>query len=176
MMRKIKLYIAISLDGKIAKPNGDVGWLDVVPNPDKNDYGYGEFFESIDTTLMGRKTFKQVESFEGPFPYQGLKNFVFTKHPEEHTSEEVEFVSGDIVSFVNELKSNPGKDIWLIGGGQINALLLNHQLIDEMQIFVMPVVLGAGIPLFHSLASEMPLNLVETKPYSSGVVLLKYVS
>ncbi len=175
-MRKIKLYIAISLDGKIAKPNGDVGWLDEVPNPDKTDYGYGEFIESIDTTLMGRKTFKQVEAFEGPFPYKGLKNYVFTEHPEKYASENVEFVSGDIVSFVSELKTEQGKDIWLIGGGQINALVLNHQLIDEMQIFVMPIVLGAGIPLFHSLAKETPLNLVETKSYSSGVVLLKYVS
>ena len=72
------------------------------------------------------------------------------------------------------VKSPDGKDIWLIGGGQINSNLLNHQLIDEMQIFVMPVVLGAGIPLFHSLATETTQNLVETKSYSSGVVLLKY--
>jgi len=175
-MRKIKLYIAISLDGKIAKPNGDVSWLDEVLNPDKADYGYEEFIDSIDATLMGRKTFIQVEAFEGPFPYRDLKNYVFTKHPEKYASENIEFVSEEIISFIQDLKSKPGKDIWLIGGGQINALLLNHQLIDEMLIFVMPIVLGAGIPLFHSLASEKALNLVEIKSYSSGVVLMKYES
>lgn len=174
-MRKIKLYIAISLDGKIAKPNGDVSWLDGVPNPDKTDYGYGKFLDSIDTTIMGNKTFKQVRQFEGEFPYRGLNNYIFTRNPETEATEDVEFISGNIPEFIESLKAINGKDIWLIGGGQINALLLNHQLIDEMQIFVMPVVLGAGIPIFHSIASDTPLRLIETLAYSSGVQMLKYV-
>ena len=174
-MRKIILYIAMSLDGKIAKPNGDVSWLEEIPVPDNEDYGYGALIERIDTTLMGNKTFKQIQQFEGEFPYKGLKNFIFTQNSEQMNSDDVEYVSGDVVTFIKELKTQPGKDIWLIGGGQINALLLNHHLIDEIIAFMMPVVLGTGIPMFHSLAEQSFLKHTESISYPNGVVLLRYV-
>src|SRR5664279_1394932 len=123
-MRKIKLYIAVSLDGKIAKPDGDVKWLDKIPNPDHLDYGYSDFLKSIDTTLMGNYTYKQLLGFGIDFPYGGKANYVFTRNTELKEDENVKYISTDPVSFVKDLKSSTGGDIWLIGGGEVNSLFL----------------------------------------------------
>jgi dihydrofolate reductase len=173
-MRKIILYIAISLDGKIAKPDGDVSWLDELPNPDHLDYGYADFLSSIDTTLMGNTTYKQLLGFGIEFPYRGKENYVFTRNKELREDENVKFISNDPVSFVKELKSREGGNIWLIGGGKLNTLLLNERLIDEMIIFVIPIVLGDGIPLFGNTPIESKLEMIKSKAYSNGVIELNY--
>lgn len=172
-MRKIKLYIAISLDGYIAKSNGSIDWLDAVPNPDKSDYGYYSFYDSIDTTLMGNATYQQVRSFDIPFPYPDKTNFVFSQTPQKDNSD-VKFVYENVLKFVEDLKSQKGSDIWLIGGGSLNAFFLKHDLIDEMIVSIMPIILGSGIPLFASKDVEIPLNLKEVLSFESGVVQLVY--
>ena len=173
-MKKIILYSAISLDGKIAKENGAVDWLDDIPNPDKLDYGYQDFYESIDTTLMGNKTYQQVLGFDMPFPYPGKENYVFTTNKNLKKDENVKFISEDSIRMVQDLKSKKGKDIWLVGGAAINTLLLNNNLIDRLMLFVMPVIIGPGIPLFSGIPNLSKLKLVETQNYNTGVVSLIY--
>jgi dihydrofolate reductase len=173
-MRQIKLYIAVSLDGKIAGKDGDLSWLDKFSGPDQTDYGYDDFLNSVDTTLMGNNTYKQLLGFGIDFPYRGKKNFVFTRNTELREDENVKYISIAPVSFVKDLKSSAGDDIWLIGGGQINTLLLNAHLIDELIIFIIPVVLGEGVPLFGNIPDETNPEMIKTKTYSNGVVEINY--
>ena len=173
-MRKLKLYIAISLDGKIAKPNGDVKWLEEIPNPDHSDYGYADFYQSIDTTVMGFNTYHEIIHFGTDFPYPDKINYVFTRKTDKSDTKFVHFITGDIASFIKDLKKKEGKDIWLVGGAQMSTLLLNHQLIDELYIFVMPVVIGEGIPLWDGKVIEKQLKLADFQNFASGVVMLKY--
>ncbi|GAB1453407.1 dihydrofolate reductase family protein [Draconibacterium sp.] len=173
-MRKIKLYIATSLNGKIAKPDGSVDWLEYIPNPEKTDYGYAEFFDSIDTTIQGYNTYNQIINWDIEFPYKGKKNFVLTKKQNIENTEFVDFITENHVDFITDLKRKGGGDIWLIGGGQANTLILNAGLLDEIQIFVMPIILSGGIDLFDVFPTETQLKLLETKSYSSGVVEMRY--
>jgi len=171
-MRKIILYTATSIDGKIARPDGDVKWLDEIPNPDKLDYGYADFYKSIDTTLMGRTTYEHVKHFGFDY-YKDTQNFVFSSQKAE-PHQYLEFVSEDAVSFAKKLKLEKGKDIWLIGGGKLNTSMLKANLIDKLMLFVMPIVLGEGIPLFEEVQIMQQATLTSTETFSGGVTLLKY--
>ncbi len=173
-MRKIIIYIAISLDGKIADANGGVAWLDDIPNPEKTDYGYTGFHKTIDTTIMGNKTYQQVLGFDVKFPYMDTKNYVITRDQSLKSDEHVTFISENIVAFFHELKRKPGKNIWCIGGGELIALMLNHELIDELLIFIMPVILGQGIPLTGKINKLLNLELIKNRSYNSGVIELRY--
>ena len=175
-MRKIILYSAVSLDGFVARENGDVDWLhDPELMLEGEDFGYAEFYDSVDATLMGGNTFRQIIGFDVPFPYSGKNNFVFSRdimlqHPE------CTFVHGNIISYVKKLKEGEGKDIWLVGGGQINALLLDAHVIDEFILSVIPIVLGKGIPLFKEIASSHKFKLITSKAFSNGIVNNTFVS
>jgi dihydrofolate reductase len=173
-MRKIILYIAQSIDGYIARSDGDVSWLEQIPNPDQSDYGYRTFYDSIDTTLMGRKTFDQIRSFDIPFPYAGKTNYVFTHNPDLAAEEPVTYISKDLKSFVDTLKKQKGKDIWLIGGSKLNTFFHDHHLIDRMRLFIMPIALGSGIPLFMNLKKPTLLKLIYQHRFPSGVIELTY--
>jgi len=173
-MQKITLYIAISLNGKIAKSDGSVAWLEGIPNPDGLDYGYASFYESIGTTIQGRSSYDQVISWDIDFPYAGKKNYVFTRSQNLDDTEHITFVSRDHIDVVKKLKAENGDGIWLIGGGQLNTLFLNERLIDELRVFIMPIVLDGGIELFESLPKETALTLKESKAYPTGVVELRY--
>ena len=173
-MKKIKLYIATSLNGKIAKSDGSVHWLEAIPNPDKLDYGYAAFYESIDTTLQGYTTYQQIMDWGIDFPYANKKNYVLTRKQGLNNTKDVDFITTKHLDFIKELKKQNGTDIWLIGGGQINTLLLNEGLIDEIRVFVMPIILPGGIELFELLPKETELILVESTAYATGVVELRY--
>ena len=166
-MRKVTLYTAASLDGLIAGPNDELDWLDAAGEAD--DYGYLEFYESIDTTLMGHATYKVTTGF-GEVPSQYKANYVFTRGPLPVAGEHVEFVAGDIADFVRKLKERPGQDIWLVGGGQINTVLLNAGLIDEIILTVFPIVLGHGIPLFAPGAKRSGFRTLSCQSYPTGVI------
>ncbi len=173
-MKKIILYIATSLNNKIAKKDGSVHWLEEIPNPDKLDYGYVAFNETIDTTIQGYTTYAQIIGWDIPFPYTKTKNYVLTRKQEIKDTEHVEFVKNKHIEFIKKLKAGEGKDIWLIGGGQSNTMLLNAGLIDEIRMFVMPIILSDGIDLFELLPKETALTLIDAKTYPTGVVELKY--
>ncbi|MBK21431.1 MAG: riboflavin biosynthesis protein RibD [Flavobacteriales bacterium] len=173
-MRKIKLYIAASLNGKIAEKDGSVDWLYVKDNDEEIDYGYEKFYESIDTTIQGSSTYKQVESWGIDFPYPDKKNYVITRNKNLKNNHNVEFISENHIDFIKTLKNKAGKDIWLIGGGQINTMLLNEGLIDELQLFCMPIILSDGIDIFEAIPARTDVKLIETKTHDTGAIEMKY--
>lgn len=173
-MRKIVLYIATSLNGKIVRQGGEVDWLEKIPNPQADDYGYSEFYNSIDTTIMGATTYRQIVAWDFAFPYRGKTNYVLTRGEAPKSAPYVHFISGDPLAFIKNLKATQGKDIWLIGGGQVNTLLFNAHLIDEIQMHIMPIVIPDGIDLFQLVPDEKQLLLKDSIAYPSGVVGLKY--
>lgn len=175
-MRKIVLYIAASTDGFIARPDGNTDWLhDKKYNIPDEDFGYTAFLQTVDTTLMGRKTYEQILGFDMPFPYPDLKNYVFSRSA-HHETEHVSFVQNNVVDFVEQLKEQPGKGIWLIGGGELNSTVLNAGLLDEIILTYIPLVLGRGIPLFSPEAQEHKLRLIptENKLYRNGFLQVRY--
>ncbi|MEQ8337241.1 MAG: dihydrofolate reductase family protein [Cyclobacteriaceae bacterium] len=173
-MRKLILYIATSIEGYIARPDGDVKWLeDQDFMIEGEDFGYQKFLETIDTTLMGNSTYKEILGFGVPFPYPDKDNYVFTKSKQKD-NEFVRFINSDIPAFVRNLKTQEGKDIWLIGGGKINMVMMEHGLIDQIILTVMPVCLGDGIPLFSPGSKSVKWKLSSSRPYDSGVVQLIY--
>lgn len=174
-MKKLKVYIAISLDGYIADRDGKIEWLTGFPNPENTDYGYADFLATIDTTLMGNSTYKDVLVLSETFPYPDKTNYVFTRDSTLTDTSFVQFISRDITAFVGNLKKGTGKDIWLIGGGLLNGALLEADLIDEMIIHVMPVVLGEGRPLFGGMPMEKVFRLTDTKSHPNGVLKLHYM-
>ncbi len=174
-MRKIILYIATSLDNFIARPDGSIDWLDQATMSENQDYGYHKFYNSIDTTIMGANTYRQVCSFDVPFPYADKKNIVIStqqNHPNAHSS--VEFLSTDLNTYIRQLKNSPGKHIWLIGGSQINTYLLRQKLLDELIITRIPVYIGNGIPLFQPNNGEYHTVLNKVKDFGDNVVQLRY--
>lgn len=173
-MGKVILYIATSLDGYIATADGGVAWLDKYEHGEE-DYGYSEFMEGVGSVIVGGKTFRQVQGFgEGAMPE--VETYVLTRQgltgspdPSTHA------YSGDMTALVDKLKGESEKDIWLMGGGEIVALFARERLIDEYMMFVMPVLLGEGVPLFPSGAMEdTTLTLADVHRYDSGVVKLHY--
>lgn len=174
MDRKVILYSAASLNSKIADREGSVAWLEAIPHIEGEDYGYQKFYDGIDTTIMGFSTYAQLKSWDIPFPYPDKKNFVITRKANPEPDTNVEFVTKDHLAFLTELKAARGGDIWLVGGGALNQMFLNSDLIDEIIIHLMPVILDGGIDLFAELTNRTMLDLVESKTYSSGVVELHY--
>jgi dihydrofolate reductase len=168
-MRSVVLFIACSLDGSIARENGDIDWLFT-----DQDYGYTEFFKTVDTVLMGRRTYDQVLSF-GEYPYKGTEGYVFSRKRGAGKDANVTFVSDDPVDFIRSLKQKAGKVLWLVGGSELIHPCVQHDLIDEYVISVHPVILGGGIPLFRSPLRETWLRLKRSKTFDSGLVQLTYV-
>lgn len=173
-MKKLILYIATSLDGKIAGPDDDVKWLEEIPNPDKSDYGYFDFYAGVDTTIMGNTTYQWIKRQDMPFPYAVKQNYVITRNSSLEDNEEVAFLSEGIADRIRELKLGEGKDIWLIGGAGVNQFCLDANLIDEMRVFVMPIILGEGVPLFTGDYDRKKIRLISSTAYSSGVCELRY--
>lgn len=166
---KIILFIASSLDGFIAKENGGIDWLF-----SDNDYGYKEFYNSIGSILIGAKTYRQALTF-GEYPFKDKKVYVFTRQPNLQPVENELFIDGNIIEFTRKLKEKRAKNIWLVGGGEINGIMLEAGLIDEVIISVHPVVLGKGIPLFSNVNSLKKMKFVSMESYPSGLVQMKYV-
>ena len=179
-MREVILYTAASIDGYIACPDGNIDWLHdpefISPG---EDYGYAEFYAGIDITLMGNNTYRMIRGFDVPFPYPDKSNYVFSQSSNKSRDEHVEFIQKDIPGFVRQLKNAEGKGIWLVGGGEINALLLANELIDRLIITLFPVVLGKGIPMFGGNPGFHKFSLSENKKlnqYISQLVFLKTIS
>lgn len=172
-MRKLILYIAASLDGFIAKSDGNIDWLhDESLSIEGEDFGYTAFLNTIDTTLMGNKTYEMICSFDMPFPYIDQTNFVFSRSIQKEKHDSVQFIREDMIQFTHQLKNNAGKNIWLIGGGIINTQLLNAGLIDEIILTLIPVTLGNGIKIFEDNLKMNNFTLQESKTFNNGMVQL----
>jgi dihydrofolate reductase len=172
--RKIIVHVAISADGYIARPDGDVAWLDR-PRP-KGNYGYGEFFETIDTILWGRKTYaKGIEmGMKGGGLGAGIKNYLFARRPQESLETGFEWINEPIKTFAQRLRAQSGRDIWMMGGGGIIASFLDEGEIDEFSIHAIPIFIGEGIPLVQPRHRSIRLNLLASKTFPDGVVHLNY--
>ena len=163
ILTKILVYIASSLDGYIARENGDIDWL-----PEASESGYGEFYKSVDTVILGKTTYDQILTF-GEYPYKEKKSFVFSKSG-QNTDNNVEFVP-DVEKYVKDGFPGAGKNIWLVGGAKIIGSFLKQGVIDEIIITKIPVILGNGISLFGDLESQIKLELIKTKKFGPLVDL-----
>lgn len=173
-MRKIIFGIAASLDGYIARENGDVDWLKMQDLTEAASETK-EFFASIDTIFFGRKTFSKGEELGGDLKMYGdVMNYVFTRTPRPSEIENLRFVSGDVAGFVRDVRRRDGKNILLMGGGEIAATFFAENLIDEMILAVQPVILGAGIPLFPPGGKQIELERIDVKTRQSGTVQISY--
>lgn len=168
MSRKVRLFIATSLDGYIAGPDESLDWLF-----GDADYGYDEFIAEVDTLAMGRRTYEMVKGF-GEWPYEGLATTVFTRQERMPHDHRVNFTAQPPADWVHDLDQKPGKDVWVVGGGVLIRDFLDAQLVDEMTLSVHPVVLGGGTPLFPPGLHRHKLRLASVHSYPSGLVSSTY--
>jgi dihydrofolate reductase len=173
--RKFIAYLATSADGYIARPDGGIDWLDR-PRPPGN-YGMAAFFGSIDTILWGRKTYDVALGFTGGKGVgygSRVKNYVFSRRPPKSPAPDVEFVREAIPAFAKRLRAAPGRDIWIMGGAGLIGSLLDAGEIDEFIVHVIPVLIGAGIPLVSPAHRLVTLRLRSARRFPDGVVRLHY--
>jgi dihydrofolate reductase len=169
-MRKVVLGLGTSLDGYIARPDGAVDFL-FMPK----DYSMAAFFATVDTAVMGRKTYDVARRLGGgDFGASAMKSYVFShsQPPGEHGG--VTFVNESPKNFLDELRKRSGKNIWLMGGGELVRDFLKEDLVDELYIGIVPVLLGEGIPLFPSGFPQREFSLLENKTFSKGLISLNY--
>lgn len=167
--RKIVLFIAQSLDGYIATKEDSLDWLFKVEG--EGDNGYSEFYETVDTILIGKRTYDWImEQEKGQFPYLNNDCYVFSRSPFDDTNE-VKFVNEDIVNFTKDLKKEEGENIWIVGGGDILHTFLMEKLVDELIVTVAPTIIGEGIPLFKAGNYQLDLTFVGTRTFNQFVEL-----
>ncbi|GAB4014182.1 dihydrofolate reductase family protein [Spirosoma migulaei] len=170
-MRNVILGVAVSLDGYIEGPNGEYDWCFT-----DQDYGMTAFLARIDALVMGRKTYELLtnpDEVASNYSFDAYKKYVFSNTLAE-VAAGAELLRGDVRTQMDALKNQPGSDIWLFGGADLTASFLREGLVDEVQLAIHPVILGAGKPLFTNIQDRINLTLVDSKTYSTGLVSLFY--
>lgn len=170
--RKLILYIAASLDGYIAKPNDNLDFLSIVQQ-EGQDYGYTDFVKTIDTVIIGRKTYDWVMAQVPEFPHADKTSYVITRTARPDVGK-THFYTGGLKELVLKLKAGEGKHIFVDGGAEIVHELLKDKLIDELIISIVPILVGAGTKLFKDGRPEQLLELVSSKAFEKGLVQLHY--
>jgi dihydrofolate reductase len=174
-MGKIKLFIAVSIDGFIAREDGSIGWLEDIENPDRSDHGYKKFYDAIGTVVIGRKTYEQIIGFGVPWPYADRKTYLITSNKDYKISTENTEIFTEIdTRLIETLRSKEEKDVWPVGGGEIITRFIKERAIDEMILSIVPRLLGRGIRLFHEDSLDTLFELVDSESFSSGIVNLTY--
>src|ERR1700757_3014783 len=169
-MRKVVLGLGMSLDGYIARPDGSVDFL-FMPK----DYSMAPFFATVDVAVMGRKTLDVgIRMSGGKFNSFGLKSYVFSRSQPAGERDGYEITHQTPAALIAELRKQPGKNIWMMGGGELARDFLKADLIDEMDLGIVPVLIGEGIPLFPGGFPQREFKLIENKAYSKGLIVLKY--
>ena len=173
-MRKVILYIAMSIDGYIAKNNGDVSWLGGDGSKPEAIGSYPSFYETIDAVIMGWNTYHQITTELSPErnPYKGKISYVLTRKKKKSRTD-ICFVNENVIELIQKLKNQPGKNIWICGGASIVQQLIENDLIDEYCISIIPTLLGRGIKLFSDCSDEKKFRLIRTEEYN-GIVDLVY--
>lgn len=169
-MRKVTFGVANSLDNFIARENGAVDWL--LWSDDVSEF-ITEFWETVDTVVMGRKTY-DAAGREGMMSFPGVTNYVVSRTLTAPPHPNVQVVNGDAVEFVRKMKNEPGRDICIMGGGELAHALFEADLIDEVGVNIHPLLLGSGIPLFLNMSRQIELELFENRQFKSGCVMLRY--
>jgi dihydrofolate reductase len=171
-MPLIRIYIAQSLDGYIARPDGGIDWLRPF---DSVDYGYEKFVAEIGTVVMGRASYDLARSF-GDWPYPAARSLVVTSRPlDAEAPPTVTRVNADFTKLTAALRAAGGKDAWIMGGAQTIHAFLSVGAFDRIDLFTVPVLLGDGMPLFRSGRPETALKLVGTQTYDKGLARQSYV-
>lgn len=175
--RRIVTHIATSADGFIARPDGNVDWLH---EHARGEYGTKAFYRTMDTILWGRKTYDWLIAYyrkQGKTPKlfdTKVKNYVFSRRPPKRVLPGAVFVTGRVRPFAQRLRAEPGKHIWMMGGAGLIASFLDAGEIDELDVHVIPVLIGKGIPLVAPRHREIPLRLLACRKFPDGVVRLRY--
>lgn len=172
MERKLILYIAMSLDGYIAKSNDDISFLSMVEEQGE-DYGYNDFLKTVDAVIVGGRTYDKVLSMGYDFPHADKDAYVISRFPRETKGSE-KFYTDDLKKLVLELKNKQGKHVFIDGGAHVVNELLKDKLIDEIYISVIPIILGGGVRLFNDKNPEQTLELIECKSFKKGLVQIHY--
>jgi len=172
MTRKVILYIASSLDGYIAKPNDDLGFLSIVENG-AEDYGYAAFIQTVDTVIVGRRTYEWVLKHAPDYSHRDKQVYVIT-HTAHSSEGNARFYTGSFKELISRLKNEPGKHIFCDGGAEVIHELLKEDLVDECIISVIPILVGDGIRLFKDGRPEQLLELVSAQSFEKGLVQLHY--
>jgi dihydrofolate reductase len=170
--RKVILYTATSLDGYIAKSNEDMSFLTRVQK-EGQDYGYSKFIETVDTVIMGRKTYDWVMKQIKEFPHSQLDSYIITRTPLQDIGK-TKFYTGSLKELVLTLKKVEGKNIFIDGGAEIVNQLLREKLIDEFYIAIIPILIGDGIRLFKDGLPEQDLRLISSECFETGLIQLHY--
>jgi len=169
-MRRVRYVVAMSLDGYIAGPNGEADWIIMDP-----DIDFGALFEQFDAFLLGRKTFESMGGAGGG-RQSGVQTIVFSRTLRQQDYPNVTIVSENPQQVLADLRSKPGNDIWLFGGGLLFRSLLEARLVDAVEVSVMPLLLGEGIPLLPAKPSSerYKLSLASNRAFETGIVSLEY--
>jgi dihydrofolate reductase len=175
--RKIIAHLAVSADGFIARPDGDVEWLN--RRPDTVDHGFTKFYSGIDTILLGRGTYDWAAGYLKKHPGTPvfdtrIPHYVFTRTAPKRPLSGVQFTPASVKTFARRLRAERGKNIWMMGGGQLIASFLDAGEIDEFDLAVIPVLIGNGIPLIAPRHRDIDLQLLAAKKFADGVVRLHY--
>lgn len=173
-MRKVVLFIAMSLDGYLADLHGGIGWLEGQESGANDMESYEAFIQDVDTVIMGANTYRQLVTELSPdqWVYSAFTSYVITHAPKQST-DQIRFTDEDPCQLINRLKHEAGKNIWICGGASIVKQLMQADLIEQYYINVIPTILGNGIRLFAPLEKEMKLKLIKTKSYH-GITDLVY--
>lgn len=168
--REVVLFIATSLDGYIADEEETLKWL--LETQGDGDNGYGEFYDTVDTILMGKRTYDWIMHYEkGNFPYKNKACYVFSRTFAGEKNEFVEFVNEETAGFTKKLMQQAGENIWLVGGRELLYHFLKEKLVDRFIITIAPAIIGKGIPLFSESEIYMDLNLVNVRRFNQFVQL-----
>lgn len=170
MVARCSVFIAVSLDGFIARPDGGLDWLSAVERPGE-DYGYRAFFDDVDALVIGRKTYEAARRFD-PWPYMGKRCVVLT-HAACTPSHGEEPFAGTPRDLTERLSREGVRRVYVDGGNVIRQFLADA-LVDDMTISILPVILGEGIRLFGPTGRDVRLDLVASRPYPSGLVQNEY--
>jgi dihydrofolate reductase len=168
-MRRIRYSVAMSLDGFIAGPQGEYDWI-----PHESEIDWGAFMARFDTVLMGRRSYEAALAAPSGGVLPGMPTYVFSRalRPEDHPG--VTIVGGDLEPMMENIRGRGGKDIWLFGGGELFRSLLERGYVDVVEVGLVPVLLGRGIPFLPGLDTRVELRLTDTKRYPTGIMLLTY--
>ena len=172
-MCRVVVYIATSLDGFIARKDDDISWLDPF-STDSEDYGYEDFMKNIGTAVMGARTYEQ-SIIHPERLLTGLKNYILTSRSLPPAAGiDAESWNGPLTDLIKKIRNESEQDVYVVGGGQVVSRFLNEDLIDEINQFIVPTILTDGIPLYTGLRKEVSLKLIDSMPYDTGIVKLRY--
>lgn len=175
-MGKVVLYIATSIDGLIARSDGSLDWLESLPNPENTDYGYQNLLNGCDSIVMGKSTYDRLLTYGMEWPYADFKTFVVSRKVDfVPSTAKTCMLNADIDTCIRNHTSQSDKDMWLVGGGKLMNYFLLNNLIDKMIIAIVPVILGAGIPMFPDVSIQSDWQLEGVESSKSGIVSLTYI-